>query len=99
MKSNGIHQRLVYADYINILGASVHSITQNTKRKVFANKEIGLEENADQTKCMIMSRDQNKGRSHSMKSDTKSFERVEVFKYLGTTLTNQNSIRKKLRAD
>jgi len=36
---------------------------------------------------MVMSRDQNAGRSHSMKIDS-SFERVKEFKYLGTTLTN-----------
>jgi hypothetical protein len=30
---------------------------------------------------------------------SRSFERVEEFKYYGTTLTNQNSIRKNLRAD
>ena len=46
--------------------------------------EIGLEVNANKTKCMIMSRDQNAGRSHSMKMDNKSTERVEEFKYLGT---------------
>jgi hypothetical protein len=33
------------------------------------------------------------------KIDNSSFERVDKFKYLETTLTNQNSIRKKLRAD
>jgi hypothetical protein len=59
---------------------------------VVASKEIGLEVNADKTKYMVMSRDQNAGRSHSMKSDNSSFERVEDFKYLGTTQTNQNSI-------
>jgi len=48
---------------------------------------------------MIMFRDQNAGRSHSMKIDNNSIERVEEFKYLGTTLTNKNSIQKKLRAD
>ena len=32
-----------------------------------ASKEIGLEVNADKTKYMVMSRDQNAGRSHSMK--------------------------------
>jgi len=39
-----------------------------------------------------MSRDQNAGRIHSVRMDTSTFERVEEFKYLGTTLTNQNSI-------
>jgi len=58
-----------------------------------ARKEIGLAVNADKTKYMVMSRDQTAGRSHSMKTDNSSFERVEQFKYLGTTLTNQNFIR------
>ena len=51
---------------------------------------------ADKTKYMIMSRDQNAGRSHSMKIDNSSIERVEEFKYLGTTLTNQNSIQEEI---
>ena len=40
-------------------------------------REIGLEVNADKTKYMVMSRDQNAGRSHSIKSDNNSFERVQ----------------------
>jgi hypothetical protein len=47
---------------------------------------------------MGMARDQNAGRSNNMKIDNTSIEMVEEFKYLGT-LTNQNSIQKKLRAD
>ena len=31
--------------------------------------------------------------SYTMKVDNSSIERVEEFKYLGTTLTNQNSIQ------
>jgi len=57
-----------------------------------ASKEIGLEINADKTKSMVMSQDQNTGQSHDMKIDNSSFARVKEFKYLGTTLTNQNSI-------
>jgi hypothetical protein len=38
------------------------------KALVVASKEIGLEVNADKTKYTVMSRDQNAGRSHSMKS-------------------------------
>ena len=48
---------------------------------------------ADKTKYMIMSRDQNARRSHSMKTDNSSIERAEEFKYLGTTLTNKNYIQ------
>jgi len=46
---------------------------------------------------MIMSRDQNAGRSHSMKIGNRSIERVEEFKYLGTTLTNKNSIQEEIK--
>ena len=49
--------------------------------------------NADNTKYIVMSREQNAGQSHYIKTDNSSFEMVEEFKYLGTTLTNQNSIQ------
>ena len=44
----------------------------------------------------FMSRDQNAGRIHSVRMNNSTFERVEEFKYLGTTLTNQNSIAEKI---
>ena len=47
---------------------------------------------------MTVSRDQNAGRIHSMKMDNSSIERVEEFKYLGTTLTNQNSIQEEIKS-
>jgi hypothetical protein len=37
---------------------------------------------------MVMSRDRNAGRGEGVKIDNGSIERVEVFKYLGATLTN-----------
>jgi hypothetical protein len=54
---------------------------------------------ADKTKYMVMVRDQNAGRSHSMNIDNSSIERVEEFKYLGTTLTNQNSVQAEINED
>ena len=39
----------------------------------------------------------NAGRSHSTKIDDSSFDRVEDFKYLGTTLTDQNSIQEEIK--
>jgi len=48
---------------------------------------------------MVMSRDQDEGRSHSIKTDNySSFEKAEEFKYLGRTLTNQNSIQEEIRS-
>jgi len=43
---------------------------------VVGSKETGLEVNVYKTTYMIMSRDQNAGRSHIMKTDNRSFERV-----------------------
>jgi hypothetical protein len=93
LKLNGTHQLLVYADDGNILGGSVHSIKKNTEALLVASKETGLEVNAEKTKYIVMSRDQNVGQNHNRKTDNKSFERVEEFKSLGATLTNRNSIQ------
>ena len=75
------------------MGGSVHTVKQNAEALVVASKEIGLEVNAVKTKYMVMTGDQNAGRSHSVKTDNISFESVKELKCLGTTLTNQNSIR------
>ena len=88
---------LAYADDVNILGGSVHTVKENAEALVVATKEIGLEVNADKTKYMIMSRDKNEGQSHSMKTDNSSIERVEEFKYLETRLTNKNSIQEEIK--
>jgi len=50
---------LIYADDVNILEGSVYTIKKNTDALVIGGKEIGLEVNADKTKYMVISRDQN----------------------------------------
>jgi len=45
-----------------------------------------------------MSRDQNAGRNHSVRINNSTFERAEEFKYLGTTLTHQNSILEEIKS-
>jgi len=42
---------------------------------------------------MVMSGGRIAGRIQNIKIDNSSFERVEHFRYLGTNLTNQNSIQ------
>jgi len=78
------------------LGGSRHTIKKIREALVVASKEIGLEENVHKTKYMVMSRDQNAGRSHIMKIDNSSFERAEEFKYLGKPLTNKCSIQEEI---
>jgi len=98
MKLNVTHQLLAYADDVNILGESIHTLKENAEALVAATREIGLEVSADKTKYMVMSRDQNAGRNHSVRIDNSTFERVEEFKYLRTTLTHQNSIAEEIKS-
>jgi hypothetical protein len=81
LKLNGTHQLLVYADYVNIFGGSVHTIKEKADALVVVNKESGLEVNAGKTKYVVVYRDQNAGRSRNIETDNNSFQRVEEFKY------------------
>ena len=56
LKLNGTHQLLAYADDVNILEGSIHTLKENTQALVAATREVGLEISADKTKCMFMSR-------------------------------------------
>jgi hypothetical protein len=99
LKLNGAHQLLVYADDVNILGGSVCTVKHTrTQTLVVASNEIGLDVNAAKIEYMVMSGDQNAGRSRSMKTDNISFETVEKLKYLGKTVTNQNSIQDEIKS-
>jgi len=98
LQLNGTHQLLAYADDVNILGGSIHTLKENAEALVAATREIGLEISADKTKYMVMSRDQNAERNHSVRINNCTFERLEEFKYLGTTLTHQNSIPEEIKS-
>jgi len=52
---NDTHQLLVISDDVNILDGRVHTIKENAENLVVASKEIGLEQNANETKYMVIS--------------------------------------------
>jgi hypothetical protein len=48
--------------------------------------------------AFVMCRDRNAGQNRNIQIVNESFETVEQFKYLGTTLTNQNSIHEEIKS-
>ena len=43
LKLDGTHQLLAYADDVNILAGSIHTVKENAEALVAASREIGLE--------------------------------------------------------
>jgi hypothetical protein len=84
LKLNGTYQLLVCAEICNILGGSIRNIEKHTEASVVGSKETELEINADTSKYLVMSRDQNAGQNHNIKTDNSFFEKVEQLRYLGT---------------
>jgi hypothetical protein len=95
---NGTHQLLAYADHVNIVGENTDTTKKNTEALLDISKEVGLEVNPEKTKYILMSHSQKIGKKHSIKTANRSFEDVAKFKYLGTTLTDQNCIHKEIKS-
>jgi hypothetical protein len=98
LKSNGTHRLLAYADDVSIVRENMDTIKKNTKAVLDASKVLGLGVNPEKTKYMLMSHYQRTGQKHSIKIANRSFEDVAKFKYLGTTLTDQNCAHEEIKS-
>jgi hypothetical protein len=91
-----IHQFLACAGD-NIVAENTDTVKKNTGALLDASKEFGLEVIPEETNCMLMSRSQKLGQKHSVRIANRSFEDEAEFKYLGTTLTDQNCMDEEIK--
>jgi hypothetical protein len=67
----------------------LRSFTAFIAGSVTASKKVGLEINVDETKYMLLSRQQNEVQSLVIKIANRLFETVSQFRYLGATVTSE----------
>jgi hypothetical protein len=96
LKLNGTHQLLAYADYVNLLVDNTDAINKITETLTDASKEVGLEENFEKTRYLLVFRDQNVVQNRDIKIGNRSIENVSQFKYLGMIVTNQIFIQEEI---
>jgi hypothetical protein len=93
LKLNGTYQMLVYADDVNLRGDVINIIKKNRETFIDDSKEeVGLELNTE-----LLSLYQNAGQNHDIMRGNRCFENVAQFKYLGTTITNENLFQEEIK--
>jgi hypothetical protein len=68
----------------------------DAKYNKYCLRQDGVKVNSEKTKHMLLSRHQNAGQNHNITIGNRYFENVAQFKYLGTTITNQNLIQEEI---
>jgi hypothetical protein len=83
LKLNGTHQRLPYANDVNLRGDNIDTIKKNTETLIDASKEVGLEINIEKTEYMLLSHHQNVVQNRDIKVANRLFENVLTVQIFG----------------
>jgi len=82
---------------ISVYWAKHTCCEEKHRRFSFTSEELGLEGNAEKTKCIFMCCQQTAGQSHNIKIANKSFESVAKFRCLEMAPTNENCIHVEIK--
>ena len=88
---------MAYVHDINLTGDDISSIERNADVLFNACKDIGLAVNTRKTKYMEIGNHQGKIPNEPIRIGNTSYENVKIFKYLGSLLTNQNSVHEEIK--
>jgi hypothetical protein len=97
LKLNGTHQLLAKTNDVNLLWNNIDTIQKNIETVIDSITKVGLEINVEKTMHMLLSCQQIVCQNRDIKIANRSFENVSQFKYLGTTVTNQNLIQEEIK--
>jgi hypothetical protein len=81
-----------------LLGNHINTIKGSTVTHLGDSRDVGLKINADKTKYMIVSRHPNSGHYQNIRTANGSIQNMATFKYLWTTLTDQNDIHDEVKS-
>jgi hypothetical protein len=88
----------VFAADVNIVERKLLTLKKNTEAILVSCKDNGIQLNAVKITFVVMSGDQNSRRSHNVKCDNVSFERVKEVKLFGTVLKYENSVQQDIKS-
>jgi len=80
----------------NMLHENINIMQKNREALLQASREVGLEVNAEEAKCIFISLHQNAGQNHNLMT-ANSLKNVAMFKYLGMPI-NQNYIHEEIKS-
>ena len=97
MKVNGTHQALAYADSVNLVGFDMRTMWR--KADVLSNtcKNIDVALNTGKTKCMEVGHHWGMMAIEHITIGSNLCEKVKTYNYLGSLLTNKNSIHEEIK--
>jgi hypothetical protein len=75
-----VHKLPVYADEVNILDGSIHTVKKHTEMLLVTSTVTCPEANAEKTEYMVMSLNQNEGQNHNIQIGNNKFALNQAMK-------------------